>query len=140
MNWLLWRQHRSQAFVTIAGIGLFAVAVVITGVHMAHIYKSSLAACTSNGTCNLVGNLFSGYGAIIDLVHLSIALPVILGAFVGVTLVAREREHATHVLVWTQTVTRRRWLTLWSCRSRRWRCTSRTAWRSGPSSLGACRE
>jgi hypothetical protein len=110
MNWLLWRQHRSQAFVTIAGVGLFAVAVAITGVHMAHIYKSSLAACTSNGTCNLVGNLFSGYGAIIDLVHLSIVLPVILGAFVGVTLVAREREHATNVLVWTQTVARRRWL------------------------------
>jgi hypothetical protein len=110
MNWLLWRQHRSQAFVTIAAIGLFAVAAVITGVHMTHIYKSSLAACTSNGTCNLVGNLFSGYGAIIDLVHLSIVLPVILGAFVGVTLVAREREHATNVLVWTQTVTRRRWL------------------------------
>jgi hypothetical protein len=110
MNWLLWRQHRSQAFVTIAGIALFAVAVLLTGVHMAHIYKSSLAACTSNGTCDLVGNLFSGYGAIIDLVHLSIALPVILGAFVGVTLVARERESATNVLVWTQTVTRRRWL------------------------------
>jgi hypothetical protein len=110
MNWLLWRQHRSQVFVTVAGVGLFAVAVVITGVHMAHVYDSSLAACTANGTCNLVGNLFSGYGAIVDLVHLSIVLPVLLGAFVGVTLVAREREQATNVLVWTQTVTRRRWL------------------------------
>ena len=110
MSWLLWRQHRMQALVTAVGLGLFAIAVALTGVHMAHIYKSSLAACTSNGTCNLVGNLFSGYGAIIDLVHLSIALPVVLGAFVGATLVAREREHATNVLVWTQTVTRRRWL------------------------------
>jgi hypothetical protein len=80
MTWLLWRQHRSQVLVTVVG------------------------------TCNLVGNLFSGYGAIIDLVHLSIVLPVILGAFVGAALVAREREQATNVLVWTQTVTRRRWL------------------------------
>lgn len=110
MNWLLWRQHRSQVFVTVVASALFAIAVLITGVHMAHIYESSLAACTANGTCNLVGNLFSGYGAIIDLVHLSIALPIILGTFVGATLVAREREHATNVLVWTQTVTRRRWL------------------------------
>ena len=30
--------------------------------------------------------------------------------FLGATLVARETEHATNVLVWTQTVTRRRWL------------------------------
>lgn len=110
MSWLLWRQHRMQVLVTAVGLGLFAIAVALTGVHMAHIYKSSLSACTSNGTCNLVGNLFSGYGAIIDLVHLSIALPAVLGAFVGATLVAREREHATNVLVWTQTVTRRRWL------------------------------
>jgi hypothetical protein len=110
MTWLLWRQHRSHVLVTVVGTCLFAIAVGITGVHMAHIYKSSLAACMANGTCNLVGNLFSGYGAIIDLVHLSIVLPVILGAFVGATLVAREREQATNVLVWTQTVTRRRWL------------------------------
>jgi hypothetical protein len=80
MTWLLWRQHRSQVLVTVVG------------------------------TCNLVGNLFSGYGAIIDLVHLSIVLPVILGAFVGATLVAREREQVTNVLVRTQTVTRPRWL------------------------------
>jgi hypothetical protein len=110
MSWLLRRQHRSQAMVAMVGIVLFAVAVIPTGVHMAHVYKTSLADCTSNGTCDLVGNLFSGYGAIIDLVHLSIALPVLLGTFVGATLVAREREHATNVLVWTQTVTRRRWL------------------------------
>jgi len=91
MSWLLWRQHRMQAFVTTVAIGLFAVAVAVTGVHMAHIYKSALATCTANGTCDFVGNIFSGYGAIIDLVHLSIALPLLLGTFVGATLVARER-------------------------------------------------
>lgn len=110
MNWLLWRQHRSQAFVTLVGVGLFAVAVVLTGVHMAHVYDQALGACTGNGTCDLIGRLFSGYGAIIDLVHLSIVLPLLVGTFVGATLVARERENATNVLVWTQSVTRRRWL------------------------------
>lgn len=110
MSWLLWRQHRAQVLVTSVAIGLFAVAVLLTGVHMAHVYDDARAACTSNGTCDLVHNLFSGYGAIIDVVHLTLLFPVILGAFVGAMLVAREKENATNVLVWTQSVTRRRWL------------------------------
>jgi len=110
MSWLLWRQHRSQGLVTGVAVALFTVVVVLTGVHMAHIYSASMAACTANGTCGLVGNLFQGYGAIVDLVHLSIAVPVLLGVIVGATLVGRETEQATNVLVWTQSVTRRRWL------------------------------
>jgi hypothetical protein len=109
MNWLLWRQHRSQALVTGVAIALFGAAVLPTGVHMAHIYDAARA-CSANGTCGFSGNLFSGYGAIVDLVHLSIVVPVLLGVFVGATLIARETEHATNVLVWTQTVTRRHWL------------------------------
>jgi hypothetical protein len=79
-------------------------------VHMAHTYHDALQTCTSNGTCDLVGNIFQGYGAIVDLVHLSIAVPVLLGVILGAALVARETEHATNVLVWTQSLTRRRWL------------------------------
>jgi hypothetical protein len=110
VSWLLWRQHRSQAAVTGAAVALFALAVVLTGVHMAHVYDDAVRTCTANGTCGLVGNLFQGDGAIVDLVHLSIALPILLGVVLGATLVARETEHATNVLVWTQSVTRRRWL------------------------------
>jgi ABC-type transport system involved in multi-copper enzyme maturation permease subunit len=110
MNWLLWRQHRTQALVTGVALALFALVVVVTGVHMAHLYDDTVRNCPSNGACDLLGNLFKGDGAIIDTVHLTIALPILLGLFVGATLVARETEHATNVLVWTQTVTRRRWL------------------------------
>lgn len=110
MTWLLWRQHRTQTVVTGALFALFALAVLLTGVHMAHVYDDAFRTCTANGTCALVGNLFQGDGAIVDLVHLSIALPVVLGAVVGATIIARETEHATNVLVWTQSITRRRWL------------------------------
>jgi hypothetical protein len=109
MTWLLWRQHRAQAAVSVAALLLFGAAVVVTGVHMAHVYDEALRSCPNNGACELVGRLFQGYGAIVDVVHLSIAVPILLGAFVGVTVVARETEHATNVLVWSQTVTRRRW-------------------------------
>ena len=39
-----------------------------------------------------------------------LALPAIIGVFWGAPLVARELEAGTHRLVWTQTVTRTRWL------------------------------
>ena len=39
-----------------------------------------------------------------------LALPAIIGVFWGAPLVARELEAGTHRLVWSQTVTRSRWL------------------------------
>jgi hypothetical protein len=111
MTWLLWRQHRLQMAISAAALAAFGVAVWITGLVMAHDYTSAVHACRASGTCDLLtGNLFQGDGAIIDLVHLSIAVPVLLGVFIGAPLVAREAEHATNVLAWSQTVTRRRWL------------------------------
>jgi hypothetical protein len=110
MTWLLWRQHRSQAAVAAAGLALFAIAVLITGEQMSHDYNDAAHNCPGNGACELVGHLFRGDGAIVDIVHLSIVVPVLLGVFLGATLVARETEQATNVLVWTQTVTRRQWI------------------------------
>jgi hypothetical protein len=36
-------------------------------------------------------------------------LPALVGVFVGAPLVAREVEHRTHILAWTQGITRLRW-------------------------------
>jgi hypothetical protein len=111
MSWLLWRQHRVQAYVTALAVVAFGLATVLTGLHMAHVYDDFTAACSSGGNaaCGFAGNLFSGYGAIVDTIHLSIALPVVLGV-VGATVIGRELEQSTNVLVWTQGVTRRRWV------------------------------
>lgn len=110
MSWLLWRQHRMQVWIGFALVAAFAIAVVLTGIHMADVYDDAMHTCRANGTCSLVGNLFSGYGAIVDTVHLTLIVPVAF-AVLGATLVARETEHGTNVLAWTQTITRRRWVT-----------------------------
>jgi disulfide bond formation protein DsbB len=110
MSWLLWRQNRTQTQVTAAILGVFTIAVVITGIRMAHDYHAALTACPAGSGCEFVGHLFNGDGAIIDAVHLSILLPVLLGVFLGAPLIAREVEQSTNVLVWTQSVPRRVWL------------------------------
>src|SRR5260370_31377378 len=43
---------------------------------------------------------------------LALALPLLLGALVGAPLVTREVERRTHLLIWTQSITRMRWLTV----------------------------
>src|SRR5260370_2758528 len=43
---------------------------------------------------------------------LALALPLLLGALVGAPLVTREVEQRTHLLIWTQSITRMRWLTV----------------------------
>jgi hypothetical protein len=111
MTWLIWRQHRMQAATATALLGAFAILLAITGVTMAHDYHSALSACSpSNSICGDL-NLFRGDGAIIDLVNLTVAVPLLIGVFWGATSIGREYDSGTNVLAWTQSVTRRRWLT-----------------------------
>jgi ABC-2 family transporter len=109
MRWLLWRQHQLQGAIGGGLIAVFAVLLWITGVKMAHTYHSALGVCRASGTCDNL-NLFQGDGALINLVSLSIAVPLLVGVFWGATLIGRELETGTHTLVWTQGITRRAWL------------------------------
>ncbi|HUB93163.1 MAG TPA: ABC transporter permease [Verrucomicrobiae bacterium] len=123
MNWLIWRQHRKMFIILTTTLILYAALVIPTGLHFWHIYQQALAVCGKTDTCGqLNGNLLeSGWdsnlnpslpgGGVNLVVLLILALPFLLGMFIGVPLIAREYNDSTNLLVWTRSTSRRRWLT-----------------------------
>jgi hypothetical protein len=62
------------------------------------------------GHCAQIANEFyNPYQWVIFAGLLLLVMPMLIGMFWGAPLVARELEHGTHLLVWTQGVSRRRW-------------------------------
>jgi hypothetical protein len=105
-----WLQSRNQtliAYVLFAGL---AVAAIVTGVQMAHLYDSLVAPCKTN--CGLAISHYLTHDSFMDkaLDLLARLLPALLGVFWGAPLLAREFESGTYRLAWTQSVPRNRWL------------------------------
>ena len=121
MTWLVWRQHRQQALA--AAVALLAVALLLvpTGRQMRAAFDDlGLRRCLAgadhselvapDGGCASLSEQFSGrFQGLATTSLLLLFLPVVAGMFWGAPLVAREVEHGTHRLVWTQGVTRLRW-------------------------------
>jgi ABC-type transport system involved in multi-copper enzyme maturation permease subunit len=102
MIWLTWRQLRMQALAAVLLTAAVIVVAALTGPNLADAVtgnSSSYDLLTSTDR-----TLFSA-----GIVVLAV-LPALLGAFWGGPMVARELEAGTHHLVWTQSVTRRRWV------------------------------
>ncbi len=119
MIWLTWRQFRAQAWVACAALAMVAVALTVTGLHLAHLYDiSGIATCHAHSVCGTVANTFMNqvkasstdnvlfYGGI----AVMYAVPALIGVFWGAPLVSREIEAGTFRLAWNQSVTRTRWL------------------------------
>lgn len=118
MIWLTWRQFRIQA---LAGLVVLAAVVAFyaaTGPGLAHLADTSgFASCTSACTdaarafrleamSGLTGKLYYAAGLILFLA------PALIGVFWGAPLIAREFEQGTQRLIWNQSVSRGRWLTV----------------------------
>lgn len=113
MSWLVWRQYRASTAITGVLVGLFAVLLVITGLNMASQFHADFGACLATNSCQFPRTDVSfGSGALGVIVQFSLAVPAILGMFLGAPAVAREAETGTAHFAWTQAVTRRRWLTV----------------------------
>ncbi|XVQ08073.1 ABC transporter permease subunit [Spirillospora sp. CA-255316] len=112
MIWLNWRQFRLQALVGAIGLVVIAAYLLYLGVEIRDAYDAYRSRCSDPGTC---AQARSGFQSTYQNTLLFLAaglglIPVIIGAFWGAPLIARELELGTHRLVWNQSVTRRRWL------------------------------
>jgi hypothetical protein len=124
MTWLVWRQHRQQALAAVVALLAVALFLVPTGRQMRAAFDDlGLGAClratpqtelvTADSGCLPPSEEFSGRFQSLGLASLLLLfLPALVGLFWGAPLVARELEHGTHRLVWTQGVTRLRWATV----------------------------
>jgi hypothetical protein len=113
VTWLVWRQHRHQAYLAAAVLAAFAVLFLVTGRQMASQYQSALSACTASHTCgSLASTLNLGNPVLSLLINLTLLVPCLLGVFWGGPLVARELETGTSQFAWMQSITRSRWLTV----------------------------
>jgi ABC-type transport system involved in multi-copper enzyme maturation permease subunit len=123
VNWFVFRQHRKQFIVFGVLLALFATLLIPTSIHYWNTYQHALSTCHQfatptdpNGNCNSLDfdTLFPG--SLDGLIKLGVVLgtfglPILAGLFIGSPLIAREYEEGTDKLVWTQSVSRRKWLT-----------------------------
>jgi hypothetical protein len=105
-------QSRASLLVSAIGLGVVAVVLAITGPHLAHAYDAFESSCKVARDCATAPNpvldsdkpLHSALPVMVAIV------PALVGIFFGAPLIARELETGTFRLVWTQSVTRTRWL------------------------------
>ncbi|MFE9747378.1 ABC transporter permease subunit [Saccharothrix saharensis] len=115
MSWLIWRQHRTEVCVLGLLVGLFGIALLVLGTQAHDLFPGGPARCAGQSgvddACTAAfRRLDEGYGYVENLLAAFYLVPVVIGAFLGAPLLARELEDGTWQLAWTQAVPRTRWL------------------------------
>jgi hypothetical protein len=115
MTWLIWRQHRTEVCVLGLLVGVFGVALLVLGTQAHDLFPGGPARCAGEAGANEActasfRRLDEGYGYVENLLAAFYLVPVVIGAFLGAPLLARELEDGTWQLAWTQAVPRMRWL------------------------------
>jgi hypothetical protein len=105
MLWLVWRQHRWQFLAVAALVAAYCGYVLWLG----RSSPAALRACVEAvDDCTAANVLLSRWQ---NTVFYGNVLPLTVGVFWGAPLLAREVEQGTIRLAFTQSVSRRRWLT-----------------------------
>jgi hypothetical protein len=122
MTWVMWRQYRGNAAIAGALLAAFATLMLITGLQQDARWHAALVACARHHTCGSLSQTLSlsatsgqapwQSGPVGFFIMLTLAVPLLFGMFWGSPAVARERETGTVQFAWTQSVTRRHWLSV----------------------------
>ncbi len=120
MNWFALRQHRKQLLIFGILLVIYAAFVIPTGLHFWHVYQHTVADCAQNPANPTCGDLSTSslFPTTLDRILTGlipsavIFLPIILGVFWGAPFLAKEYGEGTNSLAWTQSVSRRKWLTV----------------------------
>ena len=115
MTWLIWRQHRTEVCVLGLLVGMFGIALLVLGTQAHDLFPGGPARCAGEAGINEAcaasfRRLDEEYGYVENLLAGFYLVPVVIGAFLGAPLLARELEDGTWQLAWTQAVPRMRWL------------------------------
>jgi hypothetical protein len=107
-----WLQFRVQAAVAAGALAIIAVVLAVTGSNLFHLYATTVTTCTVHHDCSAATTAFLDTDGPLQIFvdFLLLVVPGLIGMFWGAPLVAREFETGSVRLVWTQGVTRARWL------------------------------
>lgn len=107
-----WLQSRTQTALVFGALASVAIVLALTGPHLVHLFDTNISGCAARGNCEAARVTFLRNDKTLRtwLDILVMVTPGIIGLFWGAPLVARELESGTYRLVWTQSVSRTRWL------------------------------
>jgi phosphotransferase system glucose/maltose/N-acetylglucosamine-specific IIC component len=115
MIWVGWRQQRSETLVAAAVLALLAAVAIPVGLHMASVYShDGLAACAGalhpGSSCGVeIPSFLVRFSSVNILFSWSTLLPPLAALLLAAPFVL-DLDNGTYRLLWTQSITRRRWI------------------------------
>jgi hypothetical protein len=111
MVWITWRQHR----VALTGVAVLLAALTlclwIVGLEVHDAYAAAVTCHPASSiACSALVNHFNGMDDFLANGGVLQAVPVLIGAFAGAPVLARELESGTFRYAWTQGFGRGRWV------------------------------
>ena len=114
MTWLTWRQQRTEFLITIAVLATCALALTATRILMGYDYAALGQGCENHPATALCDptTFDNKWGGVPQFLLVFYLVPIVAAMFIAAPLVSGEVEHGTHYLIWTQGVTRSRWIAI----------------------------